>query len=104
MNTSFFSEHLSNKFTKAFKDAQELADRRLPYGNAWPLIEFWADKVAPLRNTIDEFIEPLMQEALRRREERTHKGVYEKDEEHVNVLSHLVNQTQGVIPCRHRRA
>ncbi|PPQ74268.1 hypothetical protein CVT24_001191 [Panaeolus cyanescens] len=93
-NSSFFTEHSSNRFTEAFRDAQRHADRRMPYGTAWPLVEFWEDKVVPLRKTIDEFIEPLMKEALRRREERITQGIKEADEDHSNVLSHLVNQTQ----------
>ncbi|PPR07845.1 hypothetical protein CVT24_002990 [Panaeolus cyanescens] len=93
-NSAFFLEHPSNKFAEAFTKGQTQANIRSPLGKDWPLVEFWGNKIAPLRKRMDEFIEPVMNEALRRREERLKKGSDDKEEEEMTLLAHLVNQTQ----------
>jgi hypothetical protein len=62
-----FVNHPSNTFTLAFEVAQFFSMRRGGYGSGWPLAEFWKDKVKPHRKIIDQFIEPILVEALTKR-------------------------------------
>ena len=70
---------------------------RATFGNDWPLLEFWNDKVAPLRQVMDKFTEPLIEDALAKRKlELSKNGADSKDDnENGNLLAHLVKHTQG---------
>jgi len=93
-----FVNHPSNTFVKAFTAGQLLVALRSRYGPSWPLFEFWKSKVKPHRKVVDEFIEPILAEALAKQ-----AGVV--CDEYVNVekahplsdtlLGHLVACTQG---------
>ena len=65
-----------------------MAVARISFGNDWPLFEFWSDKVAPLRKVMDNFMEPLMEDALAKRNLKLAEGAD-------NLLAHLVRDTQG---------
>ena len=81
---------------KAFSEGQNLTVERSTFGNDWPLLEFWSDKVAPLRNIMDNFTEPLMEDALAKRNLELAKGADAKvEDENDNLLAHLVRHTQG---------
>jgi hypothetical protein len=96
LNKPSFHNHPSTIFVKAFSEGQNLAIERSSFGNDWPLLEFWSDKVAPLRKVMDNFTEPLMEEALAKRKLKLSKGVDAKDDdENDNLLAHLVRHTQG---------
>ena len=62
-------------------------------GPSWPLIEFWSDEIKPLRKTMDKFTEPVLFEALRKK----NAGAEGKEsiEEDDTLLSHLIQHTQG---------
>ena len=69
---------------------------RSSLGDDWPLFEFWFDKVAPLRKVMDKFMEPLVEEALARRNlELSENGADIKDDGSGTLLAHLVKHTQG---------
>ena len=96
LNKPSFYNHPSTIFVKAFSEGQDLSVERLSFGKDWPLLEFWSDKVAPLRKVMDNFMEPLMDEALAKRNFELSKGVDAKDkDENDNLLAHLVRHTQG---------
>ena len=96
LNQSSFYNHPSTIFVKAFSEGQKLIVARSSLGNDWPLLEFWSDKVAPFRKVIDNFTEPLMEEALAKRKlELSKKATDTKDDESDNLLGHLVKHTQG---------
>ena len=97
LNKPSFYNHPSTTFVKAFSEGQNLTAGRGAFGNEWPLFEFWSDKVAPLRKVMDGFIEPLMEDALSKRElELSKNGTDAKDGgENGNLLAHLVRHTQG---------
>ena len=96
LNKPSFYNHPSTIFVKAFSEGQNLITRRLAFGNEWPLFEFWSDKVAPLRKVMDGFIEPLIEDALYKRNELSKNGADAKDDgENENLLAHLVKHTQG---------
>jgi hypothetical protein len=81
---------------KAFSEGQSYTVLRSSLGNDWPLFEFWSDKVVPLRKVMDTFTEPLMEEALARRNlELSENGADVKDDRSETLLAHLVNHTQG---------
>ncbi len=91
-----FVNHPSNTFVKAFAAAQEKSAFRLQRGQYWPLFEFWADAVKPHRQVVNEFVEPLLAEALNR---KTKTVGYEKDvDEGMSLLARLVENTDGA--CR----
>lgn len=56
--------HPSNKLAGALASSQTLTALRLRRGAIWPFMEFWGDKVKPHRKIIDEFIEPILVDAL----------------------------------------
>ncbi|KDR74359.1 hypothetical protein GALMADRAFT_580139 [Galerina marginata CBS 339.88] len=93
-NGASFYEHPSTVFIKAFTEGQVLSVSRFGFGSDWPLAELWKDRVAPLREVMDSFTEPLI---LKAREERMSQlsGQKEgKDEEDLTLLAHLVKHTQ----------
>lgn len=71
---------------------------RLGASRDWPFLEFWKDEIIELRGAIDRFLEPIMKEALAKREKRvknkTGNGDQKVDEEENTLLAHLVNHTQ----------
>ena len=67
---------------------------RTRYGPSWPLMEFWKDKVRPHRKVVNDFIQPILTEALNKHENNTKKTQGDAEEE--TLLSHLVGHTQGV--------
>ena len=96
LNKPSFYDHPSTIFVKAFTEGQYLTVVRSSLGNDWPLFEFWSDKVAPLRKVMDKFTEPLMEEALARRNlELSENGADVKDDGSGTLLAHLVKHTQG---------
>ena len=97
-NSPAFISHLSNKFASAFVSAQHFSTCRVNYGAIWPLAELWRNNVKPHRKTIDKFIEPVLTDALAKRE--TVKSELRTDREKVDseektFLSHLLTHTQG---------
>jgi hypothetical protein len=89
-----FYDHPSTPFVNAFGRAQALTVLRTNYGPAWPLTEFWKDDVKPLREVVDEFVTPLMSDALEKQKQDTQAGIAKATQEESNVLAHLVGDTQ----------
>ena len=97
LNKPSFYNHPSTIFVKAFSEGQNLIAGRTAFGYEWPLTEFWSDKVSPLRKAMDGFIEPLMEDALSKRELELSKNADDAkdDGENGNLLAHLVKHTQS---------
>ena len=60
--------------------------------------EFWRDKIKPHREIVDRFVEPLMVDALakkQQKEKEKEKGDIKAEDESATLLEHLVNHTQG---------
>ena len=89
-----FYDHPSNLFVKAFGRGQALLSLRVGKGSNWPLAEFWKDEVIPLRNVMDDFIGPVMEAALAKREKELSGQIDTKEGEETTVLAHLVKNTQ----------
>ncbi|KAF8918955.1 cytochrome P450 monooxygenase pc-3 [Mucidula mucida] len=91
-NSDHFENHPSNVFVRAFVRAQELISTRTRYGGLWPLKEFWTNEVIPLRRTVDEFVEPLLRDAYKKKA----AGQLEKVGE-LSLVSNLVNVTDDEV-------
>jgi len=100
-NPASLLEHPSQTFLDAFTKAQIISNVRLTRGDIWPLFEFKEDLVKPLRQIVDGFTEPIIAEALEKRERRLAKNINVEDNEVDNLLSHLVNSTQGQFIILH---
>ncbi|KAK0200214.1 cytochrome P450 [Desarmillaria ectypa] len=96
-----FVNHASNVFVKAFAAAQEQSAIRLQIGQYWPIFEFSADAVKPLRQVVNEFVEPLLVEALNRKA-KTGKLVEDEKEsdENMSLLARLVENTDDTKVIR----
>ncbi|EDR04959.1 uncharacterized protein LACBIDRAFT_303883 [Laccaria bicolor S238N-H82] len=87
-----FVNHPSNVFADAFLAGQIQAALRTRLGPNWPLGEFWKDKIKPLREVVDRFVEPLMCDALAKKQKEV--GDVKVEDDSVTLLEHLVNHTQ----------
>lgn len=76
---------------------------RLRFGGIWPLQEIRRDASAEHMQVIDEFLQPILTEAIaKNRDTGAPRGAAEKqDEEHETLLDHLVKLTDG--KCRQSR-
>lgn len=94
--------HPSNRFAHAFLEAQRLTALRGRYGKMWPIREFWVDKTKEHMDVVSSFIDPILEEAVRKNKEnvgeksaasevKAEKEVGDEDA----LLDHLVNQTNG---------
>lgn len=82
----------------AFISAQFTTALRTRYGPSWPLFEFWKNRVQPHREVINKFVDPIIDDALAKREYLAGEHVEEKPASGGNtLLDNLVSQTQGSI-------
>lgn len=86
-------QHPSDRFAQAFLRAQQASGKRSRYLAAWPLFEFWKDEVKDVMAAVDEFIEPLVKDALEKKARSQSSAEKISDEE--IFLEHLVHQTDG---------
>jgi len=96
-NTAAFHNHSSNVFVNAFSGGLDQVETRSKSGAEWALWEFTKDKIAPLREIMDEFTRPLMEKALADRERQMSGKGDSEVKQPESVLAHLVTQTQGVF-------
>jgi len=80
----------ANRFARAFADAQISISRRGRLGVLWPLFEIFRDRTAGDMRVVRGFIEPIVQDAMRKRKE-CHAIVKEE-----SLLQHLLNVTQDM--------
>ncbi|KAK0438207.1 cytochrome P450 [Armillaria borealis] len=85
-----FVNHPSNSFVEAFAKAQEQMVVRVQKGPSWPLSEIWADKVQPLRKVINDFVQPMLSEALGRKAKGVKSVGLDKDLDSTSLLDRLV--------------
>jgi cytochrome P450 len=91
----------TTQFLRAFNEAQNSTARRIRLGNMWPLAEFWEDRVAKHNEVIHGYLEPIIQDALKRKEEKTMRGVQDgkSDEAEATLIDYLVEKTNGKSPA-----
>ena len=91
-NGVIYDNHPSNVFVNAFMQGQIGTAKRARYGELWPLREFWKDEISPHRQVIEEYVKPLMRNALSK---KTAGYLDHKEEESGNLLTNLVVATDG---------
>ena len=89
LNTAEFTSHSSNTFVSAFADAQMFASMRARSGALWRLFEPLQDKVKPLRQKLNDYVADLIEQGLKRREEKV------EDKEDETLLDHLLRDTSS---------
>ncbi|EKM60409.1 uncharacterized protein PHACADRAFT_83524 [Phanerochaete carnosa HHB-10118-sp] len=87
------ASHPANRFARAFLEAQLASAKRSRYTTAWPLWEFWKSKVDGHIEVMEEFIQPLLHDALARKAESPELKVEEAVEDDATLLEHLVKLT-----------
>lgn len=87
--------HPANRFAHAFLQAQLASSQRSRYTSAWPLREFWASRVDPHIEVMEEFIQPLLREALARKAKTVETKTEEAVEDGETLLEHLAKLTDG---------
>lgn len=98
------SVHPADRFVRAFQSALEATATRGRFLQSWPLFEFWGDKVKQHLTAVDEFIDPIVEDALRKKSEKASAGAEEDNERKEQVrddetlLQHLVKFTDGTSP------
>lgn len=68
--------------------------KRFDYGTAWPVLEFWDNKIEKHMDVVRAYIEPIVQNALEKKK-RSNVHEIDDDEEEVTLLEHLVKMTDG---------
>ena len=89
---------VKEKFPHAFSTAQRIVSERPRVGWLRPLKEVFKSKTDEDMVVVNAFIEPILQEALRKKEERAKAGIELDDKESQDdetLLDHLVKQTSG---------
>ncbi|KAJ7725998.1 cytochrome P450 monooxygenase pc-3 [Mycena metata] len=87
LNPPSFWDHPSNVFVHAFMEGQRLQVDRGRFGSKWRLLEFWTDRIQPHRKIIDQFIDPIVDDALAKKVEGSTVNSEPKVE---TLLSHLL--------------
>ncbi|GBE87187.1 cytochrom P450 [Sparassis latifolia] len=80
--------HPSDRFSRSFFGAQLQSALRSRFLGIWPLFEFWEDQVKKHVVAIDDFIKPVLENALREKDQKKDQGV-----DDTTLLEHLVNLT-----------
>lgn len=90
-----FYSNPSNKFVAAFGEGQSQSSLRTGLGYEWPLGEFWKDSIKEKREIIDEFIAPVLQDAIKSSRIKPKAGS-KAENEGQSLLDHLIGHTQGL--------
>ncbi|KAF9527452.1 cytochrome P450 monooxygenase pc-2 [Crepidotus variabilis] len=96
-------DDVATLFSLAFSKAQQILLYRIRLGLHWPLTEFWKDELQEQKSTIYALIDPIVKEAVRRRQQRTVRPYSEgtsKVEDEITLLDHLVNSTDDPVMLR----
>ncbi|KAI0744063.1 cytochrome P450 monooxygenase pc-2 [Daedaleopsis nitida] len=82
------------EFSQAFSQALIACALRNRYQDAWPIMEFWQDLVEAQKSAIDNFIQPILTNALRQKAERASSASEdEKVSDEDTLMSHLLKAT-----------
>ncbi|RDX53656.1 cytochrome P450 monooxygenase pc-3 [Lentinus brumalis] len=87
---------VKEKFPKAFADLQRVVSERPRIGWLWPMKEIFESKTQKDMAIVDAFLEPILQEAIRKKEENVKAGLdldNKESQENETLLDHLVRQT-----------
>jgi cytochrome P450 len=90
-NPPTFDNHPSNRFVTAFLEGQKSISIRARKGQIWPLAELTTDHMKPNRTIVDEFVTPLLEKAISRKQEMNDELEEAKPK---SLLDHLAQQTE----------
>ncbi|KAK0199389.1 cytochrome P450 monooxygenase pc-3 [Desarmillaria ectypa] len=87
--------HPSDSFVTASVLAQKQLQLRLLMGQYWPLREVWIDRLIPFRKVVNDFFEPILVDALNRknRDMSAAPNAEKGGKELVSLLERLVQST-----------
>lgn len=88
------------QFIAAFGKAQDITSSRLRLGMHWPLMEFWKDKIKQPMKVVNDFIDPIVAQAIHSKREAERLGLLKKDQDDETLLENLVNSTEDPITLR----
>lgn len=91
--------HPANRFADAFLTAQSVIAKRSRLNEAWKLIEFWEDKIVEPMAVIGEVLDPIIENALKKKGEKEFDPAGDNLEGET-LLSHLVKLTDGELRLR----
>ncbi|TBU49014.1 cytochrome P450 monooxygenase pc-2 [Dichomitus squalens] len=86
------SQSAADRFSAAFAAAQEVIAMRSRIGWTWRLMELWTDASKEHMKVVDEYLQPILEDAIRKNRNSTGKGQAEADENET-LLDHLVKYT-----------
>ncbi|THU76341.1 cytochrome P450 [Dendrothele bispora CBS 962.96] len=94
-SSSSFLNHPSTKFAKALSQSQEIIILCGIIGKHWRLFEFWRDEALKHRKDMEEFVSPILDEAImsNRKDGNVNGNLKEVGEEET-FLEHLVKFTE----------
>ncbi len=88
MATADHNDSAITAFAEAFEQAQAVLSRRIRIGTFWALFELSGDRMVAPMKTIRAFVGPLVDAAIRAREERSGASR--------TLLDHLVSMISGM--------
>ena len=103
--------HPADRFVRAFQDALEATAIRGRFLQSWPLTEMFGDKVQKYLTAVDEFIDPIVEDAVRKSKgsekiqvgndegEDVEKSGKDSVKDGESLLDHLVKFTDGACSC-----
>lgn len=98
--------HPADRFVRAFQNGLEATAIRGRFLQSWPLFEFWGDRVKKYLAAVDEFIDPIVDEALRKQAKKAPllqnndlDAIEKSDKDQLRdddtLLEHLIKFTDG---------
>lgn len=87
----------SEAFSDAFKGALHAVGDRSRTGWTWPLLEVFHDKTAEHMKVVDEYLQPILKEAVikHKRKEAEGADAMDKAETEETLLDHLIKRSAG---------
>jgi len=90
----------SDAFAHAFADAQNAIAARAVVGDVWPLFEIFTDKSESGMKVVDAYLQPILQEALRKAKDAPESEEKDNIGEDETLLDHLVKYTSDPVVLR----
>ena len=90
----------ADRFVQAFAEAQLAIAYRARIGWVWPWYELVNSRTAEPMRRVDEFLDPILKEAVRKAQEEKASGRDQKADEiedDETLLGHLVRLTSGEL-------
>jgi hypothetical protein len=87
----------ANAFAQAFLESQEIISVRERSGWVWPLGEIMRDKTHAPMQIVNSYIEPIVEEALRKKRQSPKAAGAAIEADDATLLDHLVDVTDDPV-------